>query len=78
MPKRDGVLPLIPVFVGLSALGALVEGDAGVTRAVNDSQVAMKRFVESTRQNEMMEANPLRGKGLYLKPYKTNMGLHLQ
>lgn len=77
IPKVGGVLPLIPIFAGLSALGALVGGAAGVTKAVNDSQAAKKQFAESLRHNQMMEAIALRGKGLYLKPYKTGMGLHL-
>lgn len=34
--KRGGVLPLLPVFAGLSALGSLVGGAASVAKAYND------------------------------------------
>ena len=35
--KNGGFLPLIPLFAGLSALGALAGGAAGIAKAVNDS-----------------------------------------
>ena len=79
-------LPLIPIFAGLSAIGALSGGAAGIARAVNDSRSAAKRLAESRRHNETMEAiaignhnnNNNKGKGLYLKPHKTGMGIHLK
>ena len=43
--KFGGVLPLIPIFAGLSALGALSGGVAGVVKAVNDANAA-KRHLE--------------------------------
>lgn len=76
IPKTGGVLPLIPIFAGLSALGALTGGAAGVAKAVNDARAANHQLKENKRHNETMEAIAL-GKGLYLKPYKTGMGLFL-
>ena len=38
--KVGGVLPLIPIFAGLSALGALTGAAAGVAKAVNDASTA--------------------------------------
>ena len=35
--KKGGFLPLIPLFAGLSALGALSGGAAGIAKAVNDA-----------------------------------------
>lgn len=78
IPKTGGVLPLIPLFAGLSAIGSLVGGTAGVVKAVKDSALAKKKLEEATRHNQSMEAIALRnGKGLYLKPYKKGLGIFL-
>lgn len=57
IPKKGGVLPLIPIFAGLSALGALTGGVANVVKVANE----FKRNVPSHL-----------GNGLYLTPYKNN------
>ena len=57
IPKKGGVLPLIPIFAGLSALGALTGGIANVVKTVND--------MKSNRNTPIHL-----GKGLYLSPYK--------
>jgi hypothetical protein len=55
IPKTGGMLPLIPIFAGLSALGSLAGGVAGVVKTVN----------------EFNRTTPFHlGKGLYLAPYK--------
>lgn len=82
VPKIGGVLPLIPIFAGLSALGSLIGGSAAVANAVNATSNAKKNLQESQRHNEMMEAIALgkhnkKGHGIYLKPYKTGLGLYL-
>lgn len=77
VPKTGGVLPLIPIFAGLSALGALSGGAAGIAKAVNDARSAKQQLSESQRHNKTMEAIAM-GKGMYLKPYKTGMGLFLK
>ena len=74
--KIGGVLPLIPIFAGLSALGALTGGAAGVAKAVNDANAARKQLEEAKRHNRAMEQVSL-GNGLYLRPYKTGAGLRL-
>lgn len=75
VPKVGGVLPfLIPLFAGLSALGALTGGAAGVAKAVIDAQSAKKKLEETQRHNQKMEDIAV-GKGLYLKPYKQGLGL---
>lgn len=76
VPKVGGVLPLLPIFAGLSAIGALAGGTAGVVKAINETKHAKKQLKESKRHNKMMEAIAL-GKGLYLKPYKKGLGLYL-
>lgn len=77
IPKTGGILPLIPIFAGLSALGALAGGSASIAKAVNDYKSAQKNLQESERHNKTMEAIAL-GKGLYIKPYKKGSGIFLQ
>lgn len=80
-PKIGGVLPLIPVFAGLSALGALMGGSAGVANAVISSNKAKKDLKELQRHNQTMEAIALgnkKGKGLYLMPHRNGSGLFLR
>lgn len=74
VPRTGGILPLIPIFAGLSALGALSGGAAGIAKAVNDIKGAREQLKESQRHNKTMEAIAL-GKGLYLRPYKQGLGI---
>lgn len=80
VPKIGGILPLIPIFAGLSALGALTGGSAAVANAVITANNAKRNLKESERHNQMMEAIALgknrRGDGVYLKPYKNGLGLY--
>lgn len=76
VPKTGGILPLIPIFAGLSALGSLAGGASGIAKAVISAKVAKKQLKEASRHNKTMEAIAM-GKGLYLKPYKTGLGLFL-
>jgi len=76
IPKVGGVLPLIPIFAALSAMGSLGGAAAGIAKAVNDTRAAKKRLEEANRHNRTMEAIAM-GKGLYLKPYKTGLGVFL-
>lgn len=82
VPKIGGVLPLIPIFAGLSALGALAGGSSSVANAVINAKNAKKKLTEAKRHNETMEAIALgkslkTGSGLYLSPYKNGYGLYL-
>lgn len=78
LPKFiGGALPLIPIFAGLSALGALTNGVSGITKALNDAKSAKNQLDEATRHNKMMESIAL-GKGLYLRPYKSGSGVKLR
>ena len=79
LPKRGGILPLIPIFAGLSALGSLAGGAAGIAKAVQSANSTKKALSEANRHNKSMEAIAIRnGKGLYLKQYKKGMGLYLK
>nr|ACE75267.1 hypothetical protein GFP_L5_0150 [Glyptapanteles flavicoxis] len=76
--KIGGVLPfLIPLFAGLSAVGALSGGAAGIAKAVNDASAAKHQLAEKKRHNLKIEKITV-GKGLYLKPYRSGMGLYLR
>lgn len=55
IPKTGGMLPLIPIFAGLSALGALTGGIANVVKTVSEFN-----------RNEPSHL----GRGLYLTPNK--------
>nr|DAC81455.1 TPA_asm: PLA2X [Spodoptera moth adintovirus 2] len=74
IPKTGGVLPLIPIFAGLSAAGALAGGAAGIAKTINEFKMAKKLYEESKRHNEKMEALCI-GKGLHLKPHKGGLGI---
>ena len=77
LPKKiGGALPLIPIFAGLSALGALSSGISGIAKAINESKTAKNQLDEALRHNKMMESIAM-GKGLYLRPYKAGSGLRL-
>lgn len=80
LPKTGGILPLIPIFAGLSALGALTGGAAGVAKAVIDAKNSKKKLEEDERHNKTMESIALgkKGSGLYMKPYKNGYGLYLK
>lgn len=77
IPKTGGILPLIPIFAGLSALGSLAGGAVGIAKAVNEYQATKKNLQESERHNRAMESIAI-GKGLYIKPYKKGSGLFLK
>lgn len=76
VPKTGGFLPLIPLFAGLSALGALSGGAAGIAKAVQDANAAKSQLQEAQRHNQAMEAIAI-GKGFFLKPYRKGFGLYL-
>lgn len=76
IPKTGGVLPLIPIFAGLSAIGGLSGGVAGIAKAYNEFKAAKRRLIELKRHNEKMESLCV-GKGLQLKPYKDGLAIYV-
>lgn len=79
IPKTGGIIPLIPLFAGLSALGSFAGGAAGIAKVITDVKKGRKDLEEATRHNKTMEAIALgkRGSGLYLRPYRKGLGLYL-
>ena len=71
IPKSGGILPLIPIFAGLSALGSLAGGAAGIVRAI---KTAKKSNAEKTGATLHLSS---KGNGLFMKPYRAGMGLFI-
>lgn len=80
IPKTGGLLPLIPIFAGLSALGALSGGVSNIVRTINQLRNARNELKENKYHNRRMEAIAIgrMGSGLYLKPYRSGLGLYLE
>ena len=57
---KGGIIPLIPIFAALSAIGALSGGAAGIAKAVTDTNKNTADIAETKRHNKVIE-----GKGLY-------------
>ena len=74
--KIGGVLPLIPIFAGLSAIGSLIGGASGIVKAVNAVNTAKQQLNENVRHHKALE-NIHVGKGAYVKLYKKGLGLYL-
>lgn len=54
-PKTGGILPPVPIFAALSALGALGSGAAGIAKAVTDAKSAQEQLKEAQCYNKMVE-----------------------
>lgn len=67
IPKTGGFL--IPLFAGLSALGALIGGASSIAKTVNEAKQARKQLDEMMLHNRRIEALAI-GRGLYLKKRK--------
>lgn len=62
--KKGGFVPkaMSTLLVGVSAIGSLVGGVAGVAKTVSDMKAAQKHLTEHERHNHTMEAH---GKRMY-------------
>lgn len=76
--KTGGILPLIPLFAGLSALGALAGGASAVAKTVIDAKNVKKKLEEDRRHNAAMEEIGKKGSGLYLRKTPKGYGLFLK
>ena len=74
VPKTGGVIPLIPIFAGLSAAGNLPRGAAGVSEIISELKVAKKHLQELKRCNESKKSICI-GNGLHLKHHKDGLGI---
>lgn len=79
LPKSGGVLPLVPIFAGLSALGSLAGGTANIIRAIKSANDGKKMLKGGrTGSGGVVVGQSKSGEGLYLKPYKSGYGLYLK
>lgn len=69
LPKRGGFLPLLPILGALAAAGTIAGGVS--TTARNIYEMTRKK------NNEGVVAEKVVGKGLYVRPYKSGMGLYI-
>lgn len=78
---KGGILPLVPIFAGLGALGSIVGSAAGVANAINNVRKGQRELDESKRHNQAMEAIALgdrKGRGYYLQTFKKGRGFYLK
>lgn len=78
-----GILPLIPIFAGLSALGSIAGSAASITNAINQARRGQRDLEENKRHNNMMEAIAIgksskSGNGFYLHAHKNGKGFFLK
>lgn len=76
VPKSGGVLPLVPIFAGLSALGSLAGGAANIIRAIKSTDDG-RQMLKRNGSGSVAVGSSRSGSGLYLKPYKNGYGLYL-
>lgn len=77
--KSGGVLPLLPLFAGLSALGSLAGGASAIAKTVIDAKNAKKKLGEDQRHHKVLEEIGKKGSGLYLrKNARGGLGLFLK
>lgn len=75
VPKTGGVLPMIPVFAGLSAVGSLPGGVDGIAKVMKEFDGARKRLAESKKRDGKKIQAQCIGKGLHLKTHKNGFGI---
>ena len=71
LSKHGGILPLIPLIGGITALGSLLGGAAGVAKTVLEKKAKDKELEELVRHNKEMEnalnsESGVNGTGLFL------------
>lgn len=77
LPKTGGLLNLVPIFAGLSALGSLSGGVTNVLKAIKSTHNGRK-LLTGSRSGSVAVGVSKNGEGLYLKPYKRGYGLYLK
>lgn len=78
---RGGILPLVPIFAGLGALGSIVGSSAGIVNAINQARKGQMELDEGRRHNRVMESIAIGkkdGKGFYLHTNKRGNGFYLK
>ena len=66
----------MPIFAGLSDVGAVAGGAASIAKPMNEVSTAKKQLEQNKRHNIKTEEIALGG-GLFLKLYKTGAGFRI-
>lgn len=77
---KGGVLPLIPIFAGLGALGSIIGSTASVVNTMNQARRGQRELEENKRHNKTLEAIAIgnkTGRGYYLHSPKHGKGYFL-
>lgn len=77
LPRTGGILPLVPIFAGLSALGSLAGGTSNIISAIQSTDNG-KKALRNGQTNSIEIGHSKKGGGLYLKPYKRGYGIFLK
>ena len=80
LSKHGGILPLIPLFAGITALGSLAGGTAGIAKTVLEKKAKDKELEELVRHNKEMEnalksESGVNGTGLFLSKRPSGSGI---
>lgn len=78
---KGGVLPLIPIFGALSALGSIIGSSASVWNAIKQTRKGQMEMQEKSRHNKAMEEIEIAktaGNGYFLRQNKNGRGYFLK
>lgn len=80
IPKTGGILPLVPIFAGLSALGSLAGGASAVYNAIRSTKENREAASSSSTMGKKGVAigKSVRGDGVFLRPYKKGYGIYIE
>lgn len=80
LPKQwsGGMLPLIPIFAGLSAIGSLLGGASSVVRAVRETSNNGQKQQHQRSNGGSQTSSTKIGEGIFLKPYRKGYGIYLK
>lgn len=77
---KGGILPLVPIFAGLGALGSIIGSTAGVVNLIKQSRRGQMELEENKRHNKTMESIAIGnkvGNGYFLHANKRGHGYFL-
>jgi hypothetical protein len=80
LSKHGGILPLIPIFAGITALGSLAGVPVGIAKTVLEKKAKDKEIEELVRHNKEMEnalksESGVNGTGLFLSKRPSGSGI---
>lgn len=74
LPVSGGMLPILPILAGLSALGSVTQSAVGIAKTISEIKNAKKIYEDNRRTGN--DTEPIKvGKGLYLAPWVAGKGI---